>query len=214
VGKAVKFSNREDAAHALGHVLSSYRGRDAVVIGLVRGGAVVARVIANDLDLPFDILVVKKIPSPQDPELAIGAIASDEITYINKTIAHQLDVSDVYIYEEVQRLSKSIERKNDLYRKNNTPKNIDGKTVILVDDGIATGATMKAAIAWSKAKGAKEIIVAAPVASADTVSEFKADVDHVVVVEKPASFHAVGQFYETFEQIEDKEVIELLQGRD
>jgi putative phosphoribosyl transferase len=214
VGETLKFADRTSAGHALGRLLSSYRGHNVIIIGLVRGGVVVARTIAKDLALPFDILVVKKIPSPQNSELALGAVAPDGVTYVNTDIVRRLDVSQEYIEGEVERLSGLIQEKSYLYRGKNQPRSIDRKTVLLVDDGIATGATMKAAVRWCRENHAKKIVVAIPVAPPETVSELKKNADCVVVIAQPQYFDAVGQFYEMFEQIEDKKVIELLQGRD
>jgi putative phosphoribosyl transferase len=208
----MKFADRISAGHALGRALSSYRGHSTVGIGLVRGGVVVVRALARDLSIPFDLLVVKKIPSPGNSELAIGAVAPDGITYINTDLVRRLDVSQEYIDGEIERLSKVIQEKNCFYRGKNQPKNINRKTVLLVDDGMATGATMKASIRWAREHHAKKIIVATPVAPSETVSEIvqEGEADAIIAVNTPEYFDAVGQFYETFEQVDDKEVIRLL----
>jgi putative phosphoribosyl transferase len=213
VANLVKFVSRFEAGKLLSSLLFSYRRQDAVVIGLVRGGAVVAGSIARSLHLPFDILVVKKIPSPDNPELAVGAIAAGGVTFINTDIVKHLAVPEEYLTGEIRRLSKVIDEKNRLYHGSNSPTSVKNKIIIFVDDGIATGATMKAAILWGRAQHAKKIIVATPVAPPDTISDIAQDADRVVVVYKPSYFDAVGQFYKTFTQVGDKEVIELLHER-
>jgi putative phosphoribosyl transferase len=210
----VKFNNRKTAGLLLSRPLSSYRFQNAVVIGLVRGGAVVAGAVSESLSLPFDILVVKKIPSPDNAELAIGAITSDAIRYINTDLITRLHVPKEYVKHQIYRLTDSIREKNRLYRGNHLPIAIDKKTVILIDDGIATGATMLAAIQWVKAGHAGEIVVASPVAPPETIQELSEGADYVYILEKPPYFSAVGQFYEEFEEVTDNEVIELLRKRD
>jgi putative phosphoribosyl transferase len=209
----VKFTNRLEAGTLLGNLLASYRGQDAVVIGMVRGGAVVAHAVAKVLSLPFGVLVVKKIPSPANPELAIGAIAPDNITFIHDDIARYLHVTEEYIVKEVKRLSSVVDEKQRLYQTAYQSKDIGQKTVILVDDGIATGASMEAAIAWCREQKVKEVVVAVPVSPPETVAKFSHKADRIVVIEQPEYFSAVGQFYREFPQVSDKEVIHLLIDR-
>jgi putative phosphoribosyl transferase len=212
VANSVKFANRKEAGYSLGHLLHAYQTKDAIIIGLVRGGAVVAKAMAQNLHLPFDILVVKKIPSPNNPELALGAVTLDEIAYINSDIVHNLRVPKAYITSEIRRLSGEVKNKDQYYRKDNPSISIKHNVVILVDDGIATGATMKAAVRWAKACHAKKVVVATPVAPVETVREVALIADEVYVLEKPTNFEAVGQFYSEFGQTDDNEVIELLKA--
>lgn len=192
------FRNRRDAGTHLVGKLSSYRGTQSIVIGLPRGGVVVAAEIAKNLHLPLDVLVVKKIGSPHNLELAIGAVAPDGVS----------------VGEKNKELSRQVERVMRFYRKGRKPLLVRGKTVIVVDDGIATGTTMKAAVLWLRKKRVRKIVLAVPVAPYELPGKLAADVDELVVLETPDDFSAVGQFYDNFEQVTDEDVVELLQRTD
>ncbi|OGG28797.1 hypothetical protein A2973_02015 [Candidatus Gottesmanbacteria bacterium RIFCSPLOWO2_01_FULL_49_10] len=204
------FTDRTRAGVLLAEKLSSYRGTGAVVFGLARGGVVVARAGAQILDLPLDVLVVKKISAPRDPELAIGALAPDRVSYINWRLALRLGADEDFIKSQIRQLGDQIRQKTIRYRKGRKPYMLEDKTIVLVDDGVATGATLEAAIGWFRKKRAKRIVVAVPVAPPDIFPKITPEVDELVVLETPSDFSAVGQFYDKFPQVEDNEVVQLL----
>lgn len=205
------FVDRVTAGVQLVQRLRSYQdSHDAEVVGLARGGVVVAKAVADHLHLPLDVMVIKKISLPSNRELAIGAVAPDGVRFVDHTFAQSLNVSKSYLQEEVNHVSDLVQQKMQLYRKGKSPFSVTDKTIIIVDDGAATGATIQSAILWLKKKRAKHIVVALPVAPADVVEKLKSEVDDVVVLETPARFGAVGEFYEHFDQLEDNEVVQLL----
>lgn len=204
------FRDRHEAGQALAKRISVSDPNDAVVIALARGGVAVAREISSVLSLPLDVLVVKKIGTPGNSEFALGAIAPDDIAVVNWKLVSRLKVNKQYVRTRIAELEKEIEDKMHLYRKGRNPITVTGKTVILVDDGVATGATLEAAIRWCKVKHAGKIIVAVPVAHPSVVSKIKSEVDSFIAVDTPPELIAVGQFYEEFPQLTDENVIELL----
>ena len=203
------FSDRFEAGELLAKKLAIYQDDpETIVVALPRGGVPVAQVIAKTLHLPMDIFFVKKIPSPYNPEAAIGAISENGMEYINERAVAMLNVSRPYIDEQEAKILESIRQKRAIYNK---PRlDIRGKRVILVDDGVATGASMYLAAKALKAEGAKEVIIAVPVAPPDSIALLKEAADGVVVLEVPVDFMAVGQFYRDFHQLSDEEVKELL----
>lgn len=198
------FRDRVAAGTLLSRKLSSYRGTQSIVLGLPRGGVVVAAEIAKNLDLPLDVLVVKKIGAPNNPELAIGAVAPDGVFYGDEKQSKT----------QIAKLSDQVKQKTAFYRKNRGSLNVKGKTVLVADDGAATGATIRAAIRWLKKKKTGQIVVALPVAPAELAGKLEADADDVVVLETPEDFSAVGQFYDNFEQVTDEDMVELLRRTD
>lgn len=204
------FTTRAYAGTILAKKLAHYKGLPALVIGLPRGGVVVASAVSHALALPLDALVVKKIPSPSQAELGIGALAPDDVFFIDWKLAHRVAADEDYIKSQIRQLADQIKRKLLLYRKGKKPLFVREKTVIIVDDGAATGATLEAAIKWLLKKKAKKIVVGLPVAPPEIVAKIKPEVHELVVVETPRDFSAVGQFYKEFPQVEDGEVIALL----
>ena len=205
------FTDREDAAKQLATKLDAYaHNPNAIVVGLPRGGVVTAAVVAKALKLPLDIIVTRKIGAPHNPELAIGAVTEEGKVLRNKQLIADLSVSDDYIAQEAAVQQQEAQRRLQAYRGDRPPLDLSGKTVLLVDDGVATGATMKAAIASAKAKDAKKIVVAVPVAPPETVAALKALVDDIVCLHSPEDFAAIGQFYARFAQVTDDEVVRLL----
>lgn len=205
------FRNRVDAGKRLATALQQYHdAKDAIVIALPRGGVVVGAEIAKALDLPLDIVVPRKIGAPGNPEYAIGAITeSGEPAWDHQAIA-LTDASDEYLRATVDGERAEAQRRLTTYRGDRPPRDVKGKTVLLVDDGIATGLTMSAAIQTIRAEGAARIVLAVPVAAADSIAKISRAVDDVVILYAPEWFGAVGAFYDTFEQTTDDEVIELL----
>lgn len=204
------FSDRGDAGKKLAQKLLSEKRLANLVIGLARGGVVIAKEISMVLGIPQDVLVVKKIGSPANPELAVGALAPDGIFYLNNRLAHETGAGETYIKDEISRQSSAIREKTLLYRSGKGPVVVNGKTVILTDDGAATGATMCAAIRWALRKGVKKIIIALPVAPPDVIDELQKVAHEVVVLTTIADFGAVGEFYKNFPQLTDEDVIKLL----
>lgn len=208
----IRFRDRTDAGKQLVPLLKKYsKDPNAIVIGLPRGGVVNAYEVATGLHLPLDVICPRKIGAPFNPELAIGAITESGEGILNEELLSQIQVPASYIKQEIEKEKKVAQRRLEAYRKNRPKLDFKGKTVILVDDGLATGATMKAAIKSVKAAGANKVVVAVPVAPPDTYEEIAGMVDEIVVIALPAFFAAVGQFYDNFSATEDQEVIDLLQ---
>jgi predicted phosphoribosyltransferase len=207
----MKFHNRQAAGEQLTVQLLQYKEQPhTIVIGVPRGGVVVAAAIARALKLPLDIIVTRKIGAPDYEELAIGAITEDGSVMLNQPLVDAYSISEQYISEQVRRQVVEAQRRLRLYRGKRAPLDLHHTTVLLVDDGLATGYTMLAAIASAKAKGAKKIIVVVPVAPPDTIETIRQQVDDVVVLSTPHWFGALGGFYEEFDQVEDDEVKQFL----
>ena len=204
------FHDRVDAGKKLADKLSQYRSKDVVVLAIPRGGVVVGFEVAGDLGAPLSVIIPRKIGAPGNPELAIGAVTEEGDTYIDSIIVKSLGVTQSYIDEVKQLEVEEIKRRMKTYLGDRQRPELKGKTVILVDDGIATGATMKAAIRTLRRHGPAEVIVAVPVAPPETVERLKELADSVVCLETPSFFYAIGQFYREFDQVGDAEVIRLL----
>jgi putative phosphoribosyl transferase len=204
------FTDRASAGRSLGAALSCYRARhDVVVIGLTRGGVPVASEIASTLLAPLDVLVVRKLGAPGQPEFAIGALASGDVMVLNEAIA-SFHAGSAAFKAEIARERAELERREALYRNERLACEVAGRTVILVDDGAATGATMSAAIRAIRKRGAKRIVAAIPVASADAIELLRREADEVACLLTPSSFQCVGEWYRDFDQISDTEVAVLL----
>lgn len=204
--------DRTEAGRALAGALAEYRGRDVVVIGLPRGGVVVAAPVAEALGAPLDVRFAKKIPAPGHEELAIGAVTSGGERVLYDELLRQLLVPPGYLdHATAEAREVAHARERDL-RGLRPAEPLRGRTVILVDDGIATGMTMFAAIADVAAEEPQEIVVATPVVAPSTADELATRADRVVALDRPPGFMAVGQFYEDFRQTEDAEVRALLAG--
>ncbi len=204
------FSDRVEAGRRLASALTYLAGKDAIVLAIPRGGVVVGYEIAKALDLPLDVIIPRKIGAPDNPELAIGAMTEDGTIILDKNLVAYLGVPESYIKEESERQKQEIERRLKMYRQDEPYPNLKGRDVIIVDDGIATGSTMKAALASVKSRGAKTVTVAVPVGPPSTIKELKRLADRVVCRYTPEYFQAIGQFYRDFDQTSDEEVIELL----
>lgn len=205
------FADRRDAAQQLTKLLEQYKdNNDAIVIGLPRGGVVVAAVIAETLNLPLDVVCPRKLGAPYQPELAMGAVTETGDAIFNEEVLAALSVPPSYLENIIQKEKLVAQQRARLYRKERPPLSLENKIAILVDDGLATGATMKAAIASVKALGASKIVVAIPVSPIDTLEEIQSRVDEIHCLQTPTPFYAVGVFYHDFSQTEDEEVIDLL----
>lgn len=207
------FKDRQEAGRLLGQQLIAlgYGGRaDVWVFGLPRGGVAVADPVARALHAPLDVWVVGKLGTPGQEELAMGAVASGGGKVLNPEIVQALDVSRETLERIEAQERRELERREKLYRGDQPFPTLAGKTVILVDDGLATGATMKAAVASVKPHRPARLVVAVPVAPPETVAEIEPLVDEVVCLQVPPTFRAVGLWYEDFPQTSDQEVCELL----
>ena len=207
---AYYFSDRVDAGKRLASALKDFAGKDAIVLAIPRGGVVVGYEISKALRVPLDVIIPRKIGAPYNPELAIGAMTEDGTIILDKSLVSYLDVPESYIKTESEHQKQEIERRLKMYRQNEPYPNLKGRDVIIVDDGIATGSTMKAALASVRNRGAKTVTVAVPVGPPSTIEELKMQADRVVCLYMPELFQAIGQFYGDFDQTSDDEVIQLL----
>lgn len=207
------FRDRQEAGEKLAEGLTEYKNAvDVVVLGLPRGGVVVAYEVAKKLNLPLDIVVPRKIGAPMNPEYAIGAITESGDAVLNEAEAAM--VNQEWLQREMFKEKEEAERRLKIYRGGRAPLDLQGKRVIIIDDGVATGWTMRAAIKSVKTKGSKEIIVAVPHGAADSLEILKKEADEVVALFVPEWYGAVGAFYEDFSQTSDGEVINLMKSAD
>jgi predicted phosphoribosyltransferase len=207
------FRDRVDAGQKLTAVLGRYRGvKGTIVIALPRGGVVVGAEVAKALDLPLDIVVPRKIGAPGNEEFAIGALTEAGEVVWNEEALALTHPTEEYKRETIAAEQQEAQRRLATYRGNRPPRNVKGKTVLLVDDGIATGATTRAAIRTLRAEGAQRIVLAVPVAAADSIAALRSEADEIVCLHAPQWFGAVGAFYDVFDQTTDEEVIALLRS--
>jgi len=207
----VRFIDRRDAGRKLVPLLEKYKDKkDVIIIGLPRGGVVNAYEVAKELNLPLDIIVVRKIGAPMQPEFAVGAISQEGDVLLDHNIMNMVGVKEKDLQTIVEDEKQEAKRRLALYRGDRAPLDLINKTVILVDDGLATGATMRAAILSARRMGAQKIIVAIPVSPKDTLKKIEQEADEVVCLYTPDVFWGVGGFYDVFYQTEDNKVIDLL----
>ena len=205
------FANRKEAGQKLAIRLRKYADRsDIVVLGAPRGGVPVAFEIAADLKAPLDVFVLRKLGVPGREELAFGAIASGGVRILNRDIVEGLGITGLDIERVTRAEKEELERRERTYRGGKAPLNVSGLTVILVDDGIATGSTMKAAVRALRQMKPARIVIAVPVAPPSTCNQLRSEADELVCLETPQPFYGVGQFYSDFSQVSDEEVKELL----
>jgi len=208
------FKNRKDAAEKLAAKLQAYKNKkDTLILAIPRGGVEIGYYLSLELNLPLDIVVTKKIGFPGQEELAIGAVDAEGNVEINKGLMKAYSIGDDYIKIKRKEIKKMIDKKLKHLRGDAPLPDIEGKTIILTDDGIATGFTVKSALHYLQNKNAKEIIIAVPVSAKDALTELKKEASKVVCLYSPVLFGAVGQFYENFEQVSDAEVREFLKTK-
>ena len=205
------FKSRKEAGQFLAKELSDYyKDGKSLVLGLPRGGVVVAEEVAKVLCLPLDVILLRKLPYPPQPELAVGAVAEHGAVFVNDEFQDAVREDPSWLEKIVQEQRAILRERASLYRPHRHGRDLNGKTAILVDDGIATGATMKVAIQAARAAGAAKVVVAIPVAAPSSARELEDEADQVVCLDTPEYFYAVGQAYQSFDQVTDEEVISIL----
>jgi len=206
-----RFHDRVEAGRLLAEKLARYANRpDVLVLGLPRGGVPVAAQVAQELNAPLDVFVVRKLGTPGQEELAMGAIASGGVRVLNANVVDSMGIPDEVINEVEACEQRELERREHAYRGGRPPLDVEGKTVLVVDDGIATGSTMLAAVAALRILKARRIVAAAPTIAADTYVTIAKEADEIVAVIVPEDFRGVGQWYEDFSQTTDEDVREHL----
>lgn len=207
------FANRVDAGRKLARGLEHLRGPDTVVLGLPRGGVPVAYEVARALDAPLDVIVVRKLGVPFQPELAMGAVGEESVLVVNPDVVRMAHISGEEMASVERRERAVVQERASRFRSGRPRLSLDGKVAVIVDDGVATGATARAACRVARALGAARVVLAVPVGPADVEARFRDEADEVDCPEQPYAFYAVGQFYADFSQTGDEEVTSLLQRR-
>ncbi|NMH97637.1 phosphoribosyltransferase [Pseudonocardia acidicola] len=205
------FIDRMEAGRQLAEALRHLQGQDVVVLGLPRGGVPVAFEVAQALDVPLDVIVVRKLGLPYQPELAMGAVGEGDVLVLNERVLQMAAVSEAEIAEVKRSEQAELERRARRFRRDRRRLSLAGRTAVVVDDGIATGSTARAACQVARAQGAARVVLAVPVCSPDSALRLRGEVDEMVCLETPEWFFAVGQFYLDFRQVSDEQVVELLQ---
>jgi predicted phosphoribosyltransferase len=206
-----RFHDRREAGQLLARQLGKYKGRgDVIILALPRGGVPIAYEIARELKAPLDVFVVRKLGLPWHPELAMGAIAPGGVEVLNGDVVTAYNIPPHVIRAVAEREGQELQRRLQQYRGNRPFPNLEGHTVILVDDGLATGSSMKAAVEAVRQQKPRAVVVAVPVAAVSTCQEFRHEVDDIVCLYTPPDFSAVGLWYEDFSQTTDEEVRQLL----
>ena len=210
--KGKPYADRRQAARLLGKSLAGYETYHPLVLGIPRGGVVVADTIARALKADLDIVLTRKLGAPGNPELAIGAVSESGRAQLQHDIAEKVGADEDYIDQEIGRQRAEIEARRQRYRSVLPKASLEGRTVILVDDGVATGATMQASLWAARDEMPKEVVIAVPVGAQEAIEKLEHDADDVVCPYVPPYFYAIGQFYADFGQVDDQEVIEILQA--
>jgi putative phosphoribosyl transferase len=214
VDPALPFRDRAEAGRALARLVAGTlpETEDAVVLALPRGGVPVAFEVAVELDVPLDVIVVRKLGVPSQPELGMGAIGEEGVCVLNPDVIRHLSITETALRRVEERERAELERRAERYRHGAPMTPLEGRTVIIVDDGLATGSTARAAIQVARAHGARRVVLAVPVAPQDTVDDLATVADDVVCVASPRPFTSIGQWYRDFRQTSDEEVSRLLSG--
>lgn len=212
-GDAVCFRDRRTAGRQLAVELESYAAEQPLVIALPRGGVQVGYEVARALDAPLDIWIVRKVGVPWHPELGVGAVAEGGYTYLQRGMLAALGLSEGELSDVLQRERAEVQRRVKLFRAGAPPPSVAGRTILLVDDGIATGGTVRVALRAIRAQRPKRIVLAVPVAAPDTLEQLASEVDRTVCLLAPTSMHAIGLWYQDFQQVSNEEVVRLLAQR-
>jgi predicted phosphoribosyltransferase len=211
--EAMIFRDRREAGRQLAKALikRGYKGENTLVLGIPRGGLVVADEVAQALSAPLDVIITRKLRAPYQPELGIGAVVDGEhISIINEDVARAVGASQDYLSREIAYQIKEIDRRLQFYRGNRPALEISGRTVIVIDDGIATGYTFRASLEGLRRRNPAKLVAAAPVAAPDSAEMLKTFADEVVCLYTPVSFFAVGAWYKNFDQVSDEEAVAIL----
>jgi len=207
------FFDRQDAGRKLARALDELP-RNTLILGIPRGGVIVARATADELQLSLDVLVVRKLGAPHNPELAVGAIGPNGTITLDHDVLRTLsNVTEEYVKGEATEQQHEIQRRLKIYRGDEPFPDVRDRAVVVVDDGIATGSTARAALRWLRGQGAGPVTLAVPVAPPAAVNEFKDEADRIVILASPQRFLAVGQWYDNFDQVSDEEVVAALRER-
>jgi len=206
------FADRTEAGRRLAALLREREVTPDIVLAVPRGGLPVGRAVADEFDVPLDIVAAKKLGAPGNPELAIGAVAHDGSSWLNEDLVVRLGVDDTYVERERERAAETALEKVERYRAGRPPLDLAGKRVVVVDDGVATGATTRACLRAVRNTGADRVTLAVPVGPPDSIRELESEADEVVCVERPRAFGAVGQFYRQFGQVTDEEAMAYLES--
>ncbi|MCW2885743.1 MAG: phosphoribosyltransferase [Streptosporangiaceae bacterium] len=204
------FIDRVDAGRRLAERLVALRGEDLVVLGLPRGGVPVAFEIARALDARLDVIVVRKLGVPRQPELAMGALGEGGVRIVNDDIVHKGHIRPDQMAEVQEREQAELQERDRRFRAGRSRVPLTGRTALIVDDGVATGSTARAACRVARAQGAKRVVLAVPVGDSGVIESLRRDADEVICLEEPSLFYAVGEWYENFEQVADEVVVGLL----
>ena len=209
----MKFRDRIDAGNLLAGRLAEHGYTHAIVLGIPRGGVLLADIVAKKLTADFDIVIPRKLGAPENEELAIGAVMEDGTSYINRYIVNALRIPQNYIESERERQAAEIRRRSAAYRNPGLSYNIADKNVIIVDDGIATGATVIASARWARKHRPSTLTIAVPVAPSQSVEMLEQESDSIIVLHMPHDFGSVGQFYEEFGPVSDDQVTQIMRSR-
>jgi predicted phosphoribosyltransferase len=204
------FYDRTDAGRRLAKLLKRRIQGPCIVLAIPRGGVVVGYEVAKELGCPLDVVISRKVGAPAQPELAVGAVAEDGVVFVDEEIAGLVGVSRDYVERRAREELREVRRRAEEYRGGREMPDLSGKTVILVDDGLATGLTMLAAVHMARNKGAEKVVVAVPVSPPETVAKLRRHADEVICLETPTNFYAIGQFYDRFDQLTDEETNSIL----
>lgn len=207
----VLFKDRVEAGKKLAQALLHLRGKNLVVLGIPRGGVIVAREVAAALGAPLDVVITRKIEAPGEPEYALGAVTQDGDVIIDRQAAEALGATPSYLDDQIRTKKEEVKDRLRMLRGDAAPPGLEGKVVVIVDDGIATGSSVGAAVMSVRKRGPEEIIVAVPVAPRDAVQSLSEDGTKVLCLETPENFLAIGEFYGDFEQVEDMDVRRALE---
>jgi len=205
------FATRKDAARLLAGELTKYAGFDTVVLGIPRGGIIVAAELARRLDADFDVVIARKLGAPMNPELAIGAVSENGQVFLDRTMFAYVGADDAYIEEEKSRQQAVIAQRLERYRRILPRLPLEDRVVVVTDDGVATGATMLAALRGVRAEHSAKLIAALPVGPDDTLARLAKEADETICLRVPPYFGALGRFYDDFTQVEDQEITEILE---
>lgn len=204
------FVDRREAGEALADALSNLQGEEVVVLAIPRGGVEVAAAVASRTGWPLDTVIPRKVRAPGNPELGLGAVAPG-VRVLDESMLRTLGVSEQYLEKEIAQQEAEIERRQQAYRAGRPPVEIRGKVAVVIDDGVATGGTAAAALRWARAQGASRVVLATPVAPREAMGRLGREADEIVCLHTPEPFYAVGQWYVSFPQVSDEEVVRLLE---